>query len=107
MKKRAFFILYLLSYVAAYAQDKSFMDGLPYYIENIGVFDLGQNIDRSWYIPESNISFTDVGNSSMRRTPAGSLGLRVSGATASMREAPSQQDISSPRKVICRNGCLA
>ena len=46
----------LLLAFSANAQEKPFMEDLPYYIENTEVYGLGQEEGRAYYIPESSIS---------------------------------------------------
>ena len=56
------FCLSLLALAAftAMAQDKPFMDDLPYYIENPAVFGLGQVEGRAYNIPSSGISLNGI-----------------------------------------------
>ena len=56
MKNRVTILVLLLSAVALSAQDKPFLDDIPYYIENLSVFELNQEDGRSYHIPEKSIS---------------------------------------------------
>ena len=56
MKNRVTILVLLLSAVALSAQDKPFLEDIPYYIENLSVFELNQEDGRSYHIPEKSIS---------------------------------------------------
>ena len=53
-----FFILSLclVLFQPAVAQDKPFLEDLPYYLENPAVFEIGQEPGRAYHIPEQSIS---------------------------------------------------
>ena len=59
MKLRNLFIAFILGLVAlqpATAQDKPFLEDLPYYMENLAVFEAGQEPGRAYHIPAQSIS---------------------------------------------------
>ena len=56
MRARALFLSFLLLPVLLNAQDKPFMQDLPYYVENLSVYGLNQEEGRAFHIPEKNIS---------------------------------------------------
>ena len=49
-------ILCLFAIVSASAQDKPFLEDLPYYLENLAVFEVGQEPGRAYHIPAQSIS---------------------------------------------------
>ena len=49
-------ILCLFAIVSASAQDKPFLEDLPYYLENLAVFEVGQEPGRTYHIPAQSIS---------------------------------------------------
>ena len=49
-------ILCLFAIVSASAQDKPFLEDLPYYLENLAVFEAGQEPGRAYHIPAQSIS---------------------------------------------------
>lgn len=49
-------ILCLFAIVSAFAQDKPFLEDLPYYLENLAVFEVGQEPGRAYHIPAQSIS---------------------------------------------------
>ena len=40
----------------AFGQDKPFLEDLPYYMENLSVFETGQEPGRAFHIPAHNVS---------------------------------------------------
>jgi hypothetical protein len=56
MNNRIITLFLMLSTVALSAQDKPFLEDIPYYIENLSVFELNQEDSRSYHIPEKSIS---------------------------------------------------
>ena len=49
-------ILCLFAIVSASAQNKPYLEDLPYYLENLAVFEVGQEPGRAYHIPEQSIS---------------------------------------------------
>ena len=49
-------ILCLFAIISASAQDKPFLEDLPYYLENLAVFVVGQEPGRAYHIPAQSIS---------------------------------------------------
>ena len=57
MKFRVLFILFtLFSSFLSGAQDRPFMQDLPYYVENLSVYELNQEEGRAFHIPKTNVS---------------------------------------------------
>lgn len=56
--KKIFFLtaLALLASVRAGAQDKPYLQDLPYYVENLAMYGEGQEDGRAFHIPAANIS---------------------------------------------------
>ena len=50
------FILCLMALQPLSAQDKPFLEDLPYYLENLAVFEVGQEPGRAYHIPAQSIS---------------------------------------------------
>ena len=59
--------LLLVQVVAA--QEKPFLENLPYYVENLSVFERGQEPGRAFHIPEQNLSLNGTWKFQYYETP--------------------------------------
>jgi hypothetical protein len=56
MKKLMTLLVLMLLSAALSAQDKPFLEDLPYYVENLSVFELNQEDSRAHHVPDKSIS---------------------------------------------------
>ena len=56
MRKTCLFLACVLLSAQAFAQDKPYMEDLPYYVENLAVFEKNQEPGRAYHIPEQHLS---------------------------------------------------
>lgn len=73
MKTKFITVLFsaIISSIVLNAQDKPFMQDLPYYIENLSVFGLNQEEGRAFHIPEKSISLNGEWKFFYSDNPAG------------------------------------
>ena len=56
MNNRIITLFLMLSTAALSAQDKPFLEDIPYYVENLSVFELNQENSSAHHIPDKSIS---------------------------------------------------
>ena len=69
--KRFFFFLAVLAPALLHAQDKPFMQDLPYYVENLSMYGLNQEEGRAFHIPDKHISLDGKWKFFYSENPAG------------------------------------